>query len=71
VQLVNGSKGVVVEPNIENPRFPLVKIYIADTGDPLKEPILVKTDTETTKITRALTKEEIVQIHPNSVQISN
>jgi len=31
----------------------------------------VKTDTETTKITRALTKEEIVQIHPNSVQISN
>lgn len=71
VQLVNGSKGVVIEPNLENPRYPLVKIYIADTGDPLKEPILVKTDTEGTKIERVLTKEEILQIHPNSVQISN
>lgn len=71
VQLANGSKGVVVEPNIENPRFPLVKVYIAETGDPLKEPILVKTDTESTKITRVLTKEEILQIHPHSVQISN
>ena len=71
VQLVNGSKGVVIEPNLENPRYPLVKIYIADTGDPLKEPILVKTDTEGTKIVRVLTKEEILQIHPNSVQISN
>jgi len=70
VQLANGSKGVVMEPNVENPRFPLVKIYIADTGDPLKEPILVKTDTEATKIVRALTKEEILQIHPHSVQIS-
>ncbi len=71
VQLANGSKGVVVEPNVENPRCPLVKVYIADTGDPLKEPMLVKTDTEATKITRALTKEEILQIHPHSVQISN
>ena len=71
VQLANGSKGVVLEPNVENPRFPLVKIYIADTGDPLKEPVLVKTDTEATKIVRVLTKEEILQIHPHSVQISN
>jgi len=71
VQLANGSKGVVMEPNVENPRFPLVKIYIADTGDPLKEPVLVKTDTEATKIVRVLTKEEIFQIHPHSVQISN
>ena len=71
VQLANGSKGVVMEPNVENPRFPLVKIYIADTGDPLKEPVLVKTDTEATKIVRVLTKEEILQIHPHSVQISN
>jgi HD-GYP domain-containing protein (c-di-GMP phosphodiesterase class II) len=71
VQLANGSKGVVLEPNVENPRFPLVKIYIADTGDPLKEPVLVKTDTEATKIVRVLTKEEIFQIHPHSVQISN
>ncbi|MFQ3619475.1 MAG: HD-GYP domain-containing protein [Spirochaetales bacterium] len=71
VQLANGSKGVVIEPNVENPRYPFVKIYVADTGDLLKEPMVVKTDTEPTKITRALTREEIVKIHPNAVQISD
>jgi HD-GYP domain-containing protein (c-di-GMP phosphodiesterase class II) len=71
VQLANGSKGIVVEPNVENPRFPLVKVYIADTGDILKEPILVKTNAEESKIVKILTKEEIMKINPDSVQLSN
>ncbi|HOV38525.1 MAG TPA: HD-GYP domain-containing protein [Spirochaetales bacterium] len=71
VQLANGSKGIVVEPNVENPRFPLVKVYIADTGDLLKEPILVKTNAEESKIVKILTKEEIMKINPDSVQLSN
>ena len=64
VLLANGAKGMVVEPNAENPRAPLVKIFMTASGDRLKDPMLVKTDDKQLQIVRPLNKEELRFINP-------
>ncbi len=66
VLIANGAKGMVVEPNMENPKAPIVKIFITQSGDRLKDPMLVKTDDKTLQIARPLTKEEIRFINPQA-----
>lgn len=65
VILKNGSKGMVVEPNLDNPKNPLVKIFTAEGGDRLKDPILIKTEEEGSQIVRPLTKPEIEALNLN------
>jgi HD-GYP domain-containing protein (c-di-GMP phosphodiesterase class II) len=71
VILADGTKGMVVEPNIENPRAPIVKILIAQGGERLKDPILVKSEEKDRKIIRPLTQDEIRAINPGAVQDSD
>lgn len=68
VTLADGSMGMVVETNLENPRAPTVKVLIAQGGGRLKDPILVNTGDKETQIVRALSKAEILLINPNAAQ---
>jgi HD-GYP domain-containing protein (c-di-GMP phosphodiesterase class II) len=67
VLLADGSKGMVFEPNPENPRGPVVKVFLIPGGDRLKDPILVKSDEKEHQIVRPLTSDEIRVINPNAV----
>jgi HD-GYP domain-containing protein (c-di-GMP phosphodiesterase class II) len=66
VVLANGTKGLVVEANVENPRAPTVKVIISPSGTRLADPYLVKSDEAETQIQRPLTKEEIAVFDPKA-----
>ena len=68
VTLADGSMGMVVETNLENPRAPTVKVLIAQGGGRLKDSIMVNTGDKETQIVRALSKAEILLINPNAAQ---
>ncbi|MDR1932032.1 MAG: HD domain-containing protein [Spirochaetales bacterium] len=66
VLLANGTKGLVVAPNMENPRAPMVKVILSPSGTRLPDPYIVKSDEAESLIKRPLTKEEIVRIDPKA-----
>ncbi|MDR1180131.1 MAG: HD domain-containing protein, partial [Spirochaetales bacterium] len=66
VLLSNGTKGLVVEPNPENPKAPTVKVLINQTGGRLPDPYLVKSEETETQIVRPLSKEEAIRIDPKA-----
>jgi HD-GYP domain-containing protein (c-di-GMP phosphodiesterase class II) len=62
VLLNNGSRGMVVETNPENPRSPIVKVLASSSGERYSEPVAVRTDEPEYQIQRALTRDETLQL---------
>ncbi|MDR2588925.1 MAG: HD domain-containing protein [Spirochaetales bacterium] len=66
VALQSGAKGIVAEPNIENPKAPMVKVLVSASGTRHKDPYLIKSEDAEKQIDRPLTREEILQIDPEA-----
>lgn len=62
VQLVNGAKGMVIQPNEANPKEPSVRLLIKPTGERYVESPLVKTDSAETRIARALNTAQVQEL---------
>lgn len=54
VQLANGAKGMVIQPNETNPKEPMVRLLVTPNGERYNESPLVKTDTQELRVARAL-----------------
>ncbi|MCL1818696.1 MAG: HD domain-containing protein [Spirochaetaceae bacterium] len=66
VLLANGTRGLVVESNVENPRAPTIKVLVSQAGAKLADPYIVKSDEAETQVKRPLTKEEIAVFDPKA-----
>jgi len=66
VLLANGTKGLVVESNVANPRAPTIKVVVSQVGAKLADPYIVKSDEAETQIKRPLTKAEIAAFDPKA-----
>ena len=62
VLLSNGSKGMVIETDKENPRAPVVRLLKGSNGDILQEYPAVRTNNPDYKILRPLAKQEVEDI---------
>jgi HD-GYP domain-containing protein (c-di-GMP phosphodiesterase class II) len=62
VQLANGSRGIVVETNDENPRAPQVRVVMNSNAERYIEQPVVRTDDQEYRVVRALNEDEIKKI---------
>lgn len=62
VELTNGSQGIVIAPNDENPRTPTVKLIIGPNHSVLRERPFVQTDEDEYHIVKPLTKQEVEKL---------
>jgi HD-GYP domain-containing protein (c-di-GMP phosphodiesterase class II) len=60
VRMTNGSIGLAVKSNPEDPRFPIVKLLVDGDGNPYpQQPLLQTHESDEVRIDRPLTKEEL------------
>jgi len=60
VALSNGTQGIVVKTNPENPKYPIVKLLLTEEGSVYPEkPILHTSESDVVQISRPLTQVEI------------
>ncbi len=62
VQLANGTRGMVVDSNDQNPRTPQVKVMMSAVGEKYSEFPVVQTDDHEHQVSRALTETEVHRI---------
>lgn len=68
VVMKNNAIGVVIKPNPEKPRYPIVKLMVDENRHTYKEPPLIQSsEDEASKITRVLTTPEVTSLKDRGV----